>query len=147
MTQASDTGGIRELPADGRDWFLQSLIDLVNGREIEIGLTLQAGGFLVSGLLVSGHQYFAGFGEEFARTFDDPALTANIQQAYARYGGIYTAHKSPGENFTQASYIHLKNARFYNTAGTPVPANMAVWWRGRVAEIDGFFLGMLSAES
>lgn len=134
-------------PVDNRDWFLQSLIDLVNGREIEIGLTLHAGGFLVSGLLVSGHQYFEGFGQEFARTFDDPGLSENIQQAYARYGGIYTAQKPPGEDFTRASYIHLKNARFFSTSGAPIPANMAVWWRGRVAEVSGFFLGMLSAES
>jgi hypothetical protein len=134
-------------PFDGRDWFLQSLIDLVNGREIEIGLTLHAGGFLVSGLLVSGHQYFEGFGAEFARTFDDADLTQNIHDAYAKYGGIYTAAKPAGEVFTQASYIHLKNARFFSTSGAPIPANMAVWWRGRVAEVSGFFLGMLSAES
>ena len=145
MTPTGDTqnGGA----SDNRDWFLQSLIDLVNGREIEIGLTLHAGGFLVSGLLVSGHQYFTGFGEEFARTFNDAELTADIQRAYARWGGIYTVPKSPGETFTKANFIHLKNARFFNTAGEPIPANMAVWWRGRVSEIDGFFLGMLSEQS
>lgn len=133
--------------SDNRDWFLQSLIDLVNGREIEIGLTLHAGGFLVSGLLVSGHQYFTGFGAEFARTFNDAELTEDIQRAYARWGGIYTVPKAPGETFTKANFIHLKNARFFNTAGEPIPANMSVWWRGRVSEIDGFFLGMLSEQS
>lgn len=132
---------------DNRDWFLQSLIDLVNGRELEIGLTLQAGGFLVSGLLVSGHQYFKGFGAEFARTFDDAELTEDIQRAYARWGGIYTAPKSPSDTFTRVNFIHLKNARFFNTAGEPIPANMSVWWRGRVSEIEGFFLGMLSEKS
>lgn len=132
---------------DSKDWFLQSLVDLVNGRELEIGLTLQAGGFLVSGLLVSGHQYFKGFGAEFAKAFNDPELSEDIQRAYSRYGGIYTAQKSPGENFTRASFVHLKDARFFNTAGEPIPANMSVWWRGRVSEIEGFFLGMLSEKS
>lgn len=145
MTSSGDLQS--DVAPDTRDWFLQSLIDLVNGREIEIGLTLQVGGFLVSGLLVSGHQYFKGFGAEFARTFDDPELTEDIQRAYARWGGIYTAPKGVGETFTKVHFVHLKNARFFNTAGEPVPSNMSVWWRGRVSEIDGFFLGMLSEKS
>lgn len=144
MTSSSESSN----PAyDQRDWFLQSLIDLVNGREIEIGLTVHSGGFLVSGLLVSGHQYFQGFGAEFARAFDDPGLTENIQQAYSRYGGIYISQKQPNDIFLRPNFIHLKQARFFNTAGEPIPANMAVWWRGRVSEVDGFFLGMLSEKS
>jgi hypothetical protein len=39
--------------------------------------------------------------------------------------------------------VHLQNARFYSTDGTPVPGNEGVWWRGRISEISGIVIGIL----
>jgi hypothetical protein len=128
---------------DDRDWFLQNLVNLVNAREIELGITLNLGGFLVSGRLVSGQKYFGGFGEDLGSTFNDPEIRRNVEQSYAQLGEIYTAGRKAGEAVAPPNYLHLMNARFFHTAGVPIPTDGGVWWRGRISEVSGFFLGTL----
>lgn len=128
---------------DQRDWFLQSLINGVNGQDTELGITLNIGGFLVSGQLVSGHKYFEGFGADLGSAFTDPEAKRVLQQSFERFGGLYTSDPSNEPAIAPPNYLHLKNARFFNTAGKSIPENRGVWWRGRVSEISGFFLGVL----
>lgn len=132
---------------DDRDWFLQNLVNIVNARDIQLGITLNVGGFLVSGLLVSGQKYFSGFGEDLGSGFNNADIRSSVEQSYAQLGEIYTASKRPGESSTPPNYLHLMQARFFNTAGNPIPANHGVWWRARVSEVSGFFLGTLDAEN
>ncbi|MDX1319990.1 MAG: hypothetical protein R3207_07420, partial [Oceanospirillum sp.] len=51
--------------SQNKDWFLENLVNTVNGSDIEIGITLQMDGFLVSGYIVNGRKYFDGFSGEF----------------------------------------------------------------------------------
>lgn len=128
---------------DDKDWFLQSLINMVNGGKMSFGITLNVGGFLVSGTLIGGKEYFEGFGEDFASGFQDLDSAESIKAAFSKNGEIYTSE----EDAPPPSYVHIKDARFFNTNGNPIPGNRGVWWRGRVAEVDGFSLGSLSAEN
>jgi hypothetical protein len=43
------------------------------------------------------------------------------------------------------NYIHLRNVKFYLSAGNPIPANESkeIFWRGRLSSIDGFSLAKL----
>ena len=131
---------------DDRDWFLQNLVNLVNARDIKLGITLNVGGFLVSGLLVSGQKYFGGFAEDLGSNFDDPETRRGIEQAYAQIGDIYTAGRSTGQTVSPPNYLHLMQARFFNIGGHPIPGNNGVWWRARISGVSGFFLGMLNEE-
>lgn len=128
---------------DNRDWFLQNLVNMVNARDIELNITLNVGGFLVSGRLVSGQKYFGGFGGDLGSNFNDPELRRNVEQSYAQLGEIYTAGRKTGESVAPPNYLHLMNARFFHTAGEAVPTNGGVWWRARISEVSGFFLGTL----
>lgn len=128
---------------DDRDWFLQNLVNMVNAKDIELGITLNVGGFLVSGRLVSGQKYFGGFGEDLGSSFNDPEIRRNIEQSYAQLGGIYTAGRKPDESITPPNYLHLMNARFVHTTGEAIPSDGGVWWRARISEVSGFFLGTL----
>jgi hypothetical protein len=131
---------------DNGDWFLQSLINIVNGKDLEIGITLNVGGFLVSGLLVSGHRYFEAFGQEFSSAFTETDVVQSIKESFSMYGVIYTQERSQDEDVPPPNYIHLRNAKFFNTNGNPLPGNRGVWWRGRVSEVSGFMLGNLSSD-
>jgi len=127
---------------DDRDWFLQNLVNMVNARNIELGITLNSGGFLVSGLLVSGKKFFSGLASDLSISFQDPEVRNSIEQSYAQIGEIYATGRG-GETIAPPNYLHLMQARFFHTAGQPVPAADGVWWRGRISEVSGFFLGML----
>ena len=126
------------------DWFLQSLVNMANETSLEIGITLQVSGMLVSGILVSHKQYFDGFGSEFASVFSDSEVSESIKTNISSYGDLY---KSDNENVAPLpppQYIHLKNTYFFNTVGKPIRSNKGVWWRGRICQVGGFSLGSLS---
>jgi hypothetical protein len=125
------------------DWFLQILVNIVNTSDTEIGVTLQVGGFLVSGRLVGGAKYFDGFAADFANSLrGDQESTEYIRSAFSSYGE--QLYSTTGETDAGPLYIHVKEARFFNTSGKPIPANRGVWWRGRLSEVSGFILGSLS---
>ncbi len=115
-------------------------------------ITLQVSGFLVSGTLVGGHEYFDNFASEFARPFGEGG--ERIKQAVSRnspyekvenpLGGYSGSKDYPGRQ--SAGYIHLKDAKFFDTARLPIPHNRGVWWRGRLSEVAGFVLSNLTGE-
>jgi hypothetical protein len=122
------------------DWFLQTLVTLSNSCKGEIGMTLQIGGFLVSGIMVSGTQYFDAFAKEFASGFADKDLAEQVRTHFSGFGEIYKAKA----DVPDPAFIHLVNARFFNTSGQPIPANRGVLWRGRLSEVSGFIVGTLA---
>ena len=120
---------------------------MINGKDHEFRLTLNVSGFLVSGLVVSGHKYFEGFAEDFSGIFEDTEVSKFIKETYSELGDIYTQEKDGKEEVPHPNYIHLKNVKFYNTNGNPIPGNRGAWWRGRFSEISGFMLGTLTNEN
>ena len=110
------------------DWFLQELVDIVNGLgDLEIGITLQVSGMLVSGNMVSGPKYFEGFAEDFSEAFGYKSdATESVKTALTKHGDIYPQRKE-SEEAPLPQYIHLKNARYFNTFGKPIPDEKAVW--------------------
>jgi hypothetical protein len=129
---------------EDKDWFLQSLVDSVNGTTAEIGLTLQVSGLLVSGTLVSGDRYFEGFAEAVAAAkADDKESAETHRAAFAKYGEQYKQRPEDEGIKPRPLYIHLKDARFYTPGAKPLPGNKGVWWRGRISEVSAFILGVL----
>ena len=129
------------------DYFLQSLVGLANDG-LEIGITLTVGGFLVSGILVSGKRYFNDnlAGPGFADHMGESAET--IRDYFRSFGSIYDDATNTPEGAPRPlpTFLHLYNARFFHNSGKPIPANRPIWWRGRISEIQGFTIGSLSAE-
>lgn len=133
-----------------KDWFLVSLLNIVNRGTIEFGITLNVGGSVVSGTLISGKKYF----EEFAALFSaalgpqgDSSEGPSVEESFRQLGQIYDMPESgEGEEHKQqgpVSYIHLNNASVFFTDGT-IPSNAGVLWRGKLSSVDGFNLGSLT---
>ena len=127
------------------DWFLQQLVEMVNKNEgLGFNVTLNVGGFLVSGILAGGKEYFKGFGKEFSvYAGNDEEARRDLAESMAQWGKIYD-NRDKEENPSPPTYIHLRDAKFFQTSGNPIPGNRGVWWRGRVSAVDGFILGTLS---
>ena len=129
------------------DWFLQSLVSIANSGPLEFGITLQVGGFLVSGSLVNGATYFEGFAAQFASTFPKE-FAKDMQDAIGSHGAVYKKPREEEDSpLLQPTFIHLKGARFFNNSGKPIPIDKeGVWWRGRLSEVSGFVFGSLSQD-
>ncbi|AKP91853.1 gas vesicle protein [Achromobacter ruhlandii] len=132
-------------PTPPADVFLQFLVNLVNnGGQLEsIGVTLQMGGMLVSGSIVSGAEYFDRFAAAFADSLSDmePPARQAVRTSLAELGDVFRLPQ-PAEPLP--NYIHLADALFFTADGTPI-AGQPTLWRGRSSAVDGFILGRLQA--
>ncbi|CUJ15218.1 Uncharacterised protein [Achromobacter xylosoxidans] len=128
------------------DVFLQFLVNLVNngGQLKSIGVTLQMGGMLVSGSIVSGAEYFDRFAETFSDSLSDMDTQArqSVRTSLAELGDVFRLPQ-PAEPLP--NYIHLVDALFFTADGTPI-AGQPTLWRGRNSAVDGFILGRLQSE-
>jgi hypothetical protein len=129
--------------APQKDWFLQFLVNTANKSQFELAITLNVGGFLVSGTLAGVKQYFADFGADFATLFDAGKGAEGIKATFQKIGDECSC-VSKAEPAESPSYIHLKNARFFDAQGNSIQGSHGVWWRGRISEVQGFFPGTLS---
>lgn len=130
---------------DDKDWFLQMLVGLANDG-MGVSLTLNVGGLLVTGNLVSGKEYFLEFGKIFAKSIDpeDGQNARDIRESYKTMAeDIYD--QKDGEKPSPPSYLHMKNAKYFSISGDSLPSNDDVsLWRGKVSEVGGFSLGSFS---
>ena len=126
------------------DWFLQELIKFSNNWGIEMSITLQVSGMLVSGTLISGTKFFSEFATQFSDGLKNNAdLSKSFHELITSYTNIYTSDKEE-DNRPPPQYIHLQNAKFYQPGQHPLPTDHGILWRGRVAEVGGFNLGSFS---
>ena len=132
------------LEAPKLDWFLAMLVDLANDRGLGLGVTLQVGGFLVTGSLVSGKDYFEGLASVIASAIPDEQAAKVVRDSFAHLGDIYDADKIADSESRKTVFIHLKGARFVVPGHRPIPDETGVWWRGRLSEVTGFLPGTLS---
>jgi hypothetical protein len=118
------------------------LVNMANTSDIRMDITLQLNGFLVSGQLVGGAVYFDAIGEGFAKALGD---AAGLKETFAALRDRhYPKNEDEATPKPGPTFVHMKDARFYNNGGLPIPSNGGVWWRGRLSEVSGFTLGSLS---
>lgn len=132
-----------------KDWFLQSTIETIIAHGVEIGITLTVGGAIVSGMLISGKKYFEELGDTLAAASEaEGDMQSVIGNAWKQYTAIYDQPDDAPEDWQPpaASFIHLRNAKFYAPGQPPIPSNRGVLWRGKLASIDGFSIGNFSVD-
>jgi hypothetical protein len=140
--KGSDAASIPD--AAQHDWFLQSLVNIANTTALNFGVTLQVGGFLVSGVVVSGKAYFAAMGQQIANGYaQNPELATQMRKMFATFESAYPNGQGQADQ-PVPQFIHLQNARFFSTDSTPVPGNEGIWWRGRISEVSGVVIGILN---
>ena len=125
--------------ADNKDW-LQQLIHIANISESVWQITLNVSGFLVSGTLIGGEEYFESLGNEMSRGLSAEAAKT-IKDLFSSPASFYTSDiykEKPN------GYIHLKDAKFFHPGGAPVPNNRGVLW---IEEVSGFSFGLLSTQN
>jgi hypothetical protein len=116
---------------------------MANKNRFELEVTLNVGGFLISGTLAGAKQYFADFGTDLAASFDKGKSSEEIKTTF-RMIGDECACMSHSEQTDAPSYIHLKNASFFDAQGNAIQGKSGVWWRGRISMVQGFFPGPLT---
>ncbi|WP_323920134.1 MULTISPECIES: gas vesicle accessory protein GvpU [Aeromonas] len=125
------------------DWHLANLVALTNRIPgVSIGITLTIGGTLVSGLLISGKEYFDSLALELSKDSENTLSMAIAEEMKNISNSIYDSNLERGHVSTV--YIHLKKARHY-TGDKSIP-NDGAYWRGKLCDVSGFTFGSLNKD-
>jgi hypothetical protein len=124
-----------------QDFFLETLVELVNDGGLSFSITLVVGGFLISGMLIPGDEYYETIGREFgqAAAKGDEGTAKKIQESFSSLGQHYKDDReNPDAERQSPSYIHLKDCKLGSVSSQ---SNFGSIWRGRISEVSGFFMG------
>lgn len=143
MTDSQDTSHQADNQAtrlEEADWFLQSIVDLVNRTNIEIGISLTVSGGTITGMLISGKEYFSRLGAQITEGW------SGSQENKDQMGRFFSAPSIVYESEPQRlpGYIHLTGAKLVH-ASDFIPTD-GMLWRGRLSEVSGFTIGMMKKD-
>ena len=136
----------KSLSKDEKDWFLEQAVDLANTGVFEIGITLNIGGAVVSGILTSGASFFEGIAKEARQAISnaDKEVLSKLADLWEMPAQAYKPKDNEKDGSPRSwGFIHLREARFHAPGQSPIPGNGGVFWRGKLSSIDGFSLGNL----
>jgi hypothetical protein len=116
-----------ETPSE-RDVILESLIDFVTADGVAIPITLQVGGLLISGLLISEELYFKH-------------AFVSLEHKKSTFPKLSELSQS-----SPPAFIYLADTRITSGGSTIPQGEYGVYWRGKLEAVDGFFLRNLVPE-
>ncbi|WLV24538.1 gas vesicle accessory protein GvpU [Aciduricibacillus chroicocephali] len=118
-----------------KDNTLAFFAEAVNRNDFTLDITLNVKGAVITGTMVSAGKYFESLSETFEGS-GDVAEALSEQLAHAGENAQSTNGGSP-------SFIHLEGAKVYCGDARPTPSQGDILWRGKLSEVDGFFLGKI----
>ncbi|WP_139377058.1 gas vesicle accessory protein GvpU [Halobacillus hunanensis] len=121
---------------DTKDNILEFFVKASNKHGFELDISLLVNGAIVSGTMVSAKEYFENLSESFE---DGSDLSQELSNQLAQAG-----ESAESNNDGEAHFIHLKNTRVYCGDSKPTPSKGKILWRGKLSEVDSFFLGKIS---
>lgn len=129
------------------DAILLMFLNLVEEDGVEIAVTLNVKGVVISGLLIGASAYYEGVTES-AKALQDETLSKILFKKYNDLKEAYFKQKQEEDEKEEEdnfpTFIHLKNAVYKNSGNQPISANSGTWWRGRISSIDGFSFDFLT---
>lgn len=120
------------------DAVLLMFLSLAENDGIEVAITLNIQGAIVTGILIGSKAYYDGITESSLHLKDD-TMSKIIAKRFGDLRDEYLKQKQEqgdkkDDEEAAATYIHLKNAKYNQPAMTA----SASWWRGKISSIDSF---------
>ncbi len=125
-------------------------LTLVEEDGIEVDVTLNVRGAIISGTLIGPTAYYEGITESSKHLHDD-TMSKIISKKFADLKDAYSQQKQQNQGegkkeekeSTPPSYIHLKNAKYLNVNGQMTANSSGNWWRGKLESLDGISFNSL----
>lgn len=101
-----------------------------------VGVTLSIGGMLVSGYIANPRQFLL-----------DHPITDHLLEVVEKHFGTEPGGSS-SDRKVLPEYIHLSDAHYFLPGTHPIPTgSKGVFWRGRISEVKGFHIGILTSSA
>lgn len=137
---------IRETQA-GVDWLLRTMVNFTNHSEqdVSFAITLSVKGSIITGEIISGHEYFMGINEQILSSFGDIPEEEQIEATiFTQLAERYREEDGEGEQRQESAFIHMKNASVF--LGEQLSDFKGGYWRGRLESVDAFIFGRASRD-
>ncbi|HDT2308019.1 TPA: hypothetical protein QHP34_002648 [Citrobacter braakii] len=120
---------------------LSFCVNIANKHGANLGVTLFCKGIIITGMIISGKEYYDGVADSFGPKKDG---VASLGDYFRQVGdAVYSQKDGDEEQEFPNNFIHLKDVKL--SAGTSgfTPYNNA-FLRLKVEEIDGHIIGIAS---
>ncbi|PLS18486.1 gas vesicle protein GvpU [Bacillus sp. M6-12] len=117
-----------------KDSILEFIVQAANKYDFSLDITLNVKGAVITGTMISAKEYFNTLSE----TFDDGNEVAQMLSEQLEKAG-----EAAQINNSEAQFLHMKETKVYCGDSKPTPSKGKILWRGKLSEIDGFFLGRI----
>jgi hypothetical protein len=126
------------------DAVLLMLLSLVEADGLEVDITLNVKGAVVTGTLIGPTAYYEGI-TEAARALPDETMSKIFTKKFNDLKDEYTQQKQEQQSEKEgsecsATFIHLKNVQHVGESNQTA-TKKSNWWRGRISSIDSFSFG------
>ncbi|WHX27837.1 gas vesicle accessory protein GvpU [Virgibacillus halodenitrificans] len=119
-----------------KDNILEFFVTAANKHDFELDISLLVHGAIVTGTLISATEYF----ENMSQSFEDGSdISQKVSQQLSEAG-----ESADSGNQQEVNFIHLKNTKIYCGDSKPTPSKGEILWRGKLVEVDSFFLGRIA---
>lgn len=118
-----------------KDNILEFLVQAANKHDFNLDITLNVKGAVITGTMISAKEYF----RSLSGTFEDGNDIAQMLSEQLDQAGKVAQNSDD----TGANFLHMKDTKVYCGDSKPTPSKGQILWRGKLSEIDGFFLGRI----
>lgn len=124
-----DSSDFPDVKTESGDFILELLIGIAE-KDNAIPITLNVGGLIVSGFLISQAAYF--------KEFMYGAMYRQYQKGIEEDPTLAESKEAESETRLH-KFIHLRNAKIFYPGQKPIPGEGdGFLWRGRIAAVDGY---------
>ncbi|PKR79148.1 gas vesicle protein GvpU [Halalkalibacillus sediminis] len=117
------------------DALLEQIINQVHSGELSVDVSLNVNGTLVTGTIISASEYLDTVAGYFSGKSDaEKKMKEKLSQG---------KEQLDNQRETEINFIHLKDANFFDEKGNALPSEGGVLWRGKLTQVDGYFLGKI----
>ncbi|MRX71221.1 gas vesicle protein GvpU [Bacillus lacus] len=118
-----------------KDSILEVFVQAANKHNFALDITLNVKGAIVTGTLTSAKEYFHLLSDTFE---GDNEIAQKLSEQLEQAGESF---QSGGAK--EANFIHMKDTKVYIGDSKSTPSKGKILWRGKLEEVDGFFLGKI----
>lgn len=127
------------------DPMLRAIAAVPENSSLELGVTLNVKGLIITGFIISQKTYFDALITGLDEVNQDSEVKTSLQHFLSELKGkLVPESRSEAENHQQPmlpKLIHLRNVKIYPSEGRGMPTYGDALWRGKIDAVDGFTLG------
>jgi hypothetical protein len=136
-----DTPHQKDFTVPQSDHMLRTLAAIPEKSQMELGITLNVSGLLITGYMISQATYFNNLIDGLNASNADSEAKVLLVDFLSQLRDKLEDERLNKRTHPFPEFIHLRDTTLYPSEGQGMPSYGEALWRGRIQSVDGFSLG------